>query len=470
MISVVFMVLALLILPSCQPQPELPERQLEPWEVAELEFDTEWVPPKPKPKKPAPARKNARQYVREGYRFLLVGKEREARRALQAALRQAPQNRQAALLLGQIEGAADIGSAFFHYRIRPNDTLTELAERFLGDSLKFYLLAKYNNLPNPSRIAAGQVIKIPGKPNVPPTPRPEPEVVPPPPAVADAPAPPVESPAPLAQPDVPQTAAPEAQPPVAPAEPAPAEPPAAPLGRDYAVVIGIDAYAHLGQLDTAVTDAMAVTQVLEDQYGFNVIFLPDATRSDIVQILDNLSAVLTPQDNLLIYYAGHGIIDEDERGYWLPQDALPDVRSEWLATSEITKIVKAMAAKHVMVIADSCYSGTGVRNGADDQAAAGEARQAYLERIDGLRSRTVMTSGGLKPVVDQGGGRHSVFAKAFLTALYTNGEVLEGQRLFAKMRPWIVVSSSQTPVYANIRQAEHEGGDFLFVPRSHNIR
>lgn len=242
----------------------------------------------------------------------------------------------------------------------------------------------------------------------------------------------------------------------------------APSGRYYAVVIGIDAYAHLGPLDTAVTDAMAVTQVLEEQYGFNVIFLPDATRADIVQILDNLRAVLTPQDNLLIYYAGHGMVDEEERGYWLPQDALPDVRSAWLATSDITEVIKAMAAKHVMVIADSCYPGTGTRNGADGKPAAGDVSKAHLERVNGLRSRTVMTSGGLQPVVDRGGGRHSVFAKAFLTALYTNGEVLEGQQLFAKMRPWIAVSSSQTPVYANIRHAEHEGGDFLFVPRSHN--
>ncbi|WP_089945521.1 caspase family protein [Candidatus Entotheonella palauensis] len=460
MISIVLMALALLVLPSCQPEPEPPERQPELFSVEELGFDTDRVPAKPKT--PARVKKTARQYVREGYRFLLTGKEREARQALQAALRQAPNNQQAAMLLQQMDGMADLGTESFNYRIRPNDTLTGLAQRFLGDPLKFYLLAKYNDLPNPSRIAVGQIIKIPGRPNVPPEPHAEPEKMPspPPPVVAEPTAPPaaapppVESPAPLAQPDAPQTAE--------------AKPPAASSSRYYAVVIGIDAYAHLGQLDTAVTDAMAVTQVLEEQYGFNVIFLPDATRTDIVQILDNLNAVLTPQDNLLIYYAGHGIVDEDERGYWLPQDALPDVRSEWLATSEITEIVKAIAAKHVMVVADSCYSGTGVRNGTDGKPAAGDARKANLERIDGLRSRTVMTSGGLKPVADRGGGRHSVFAKAFLTALYTNGEVLEGQRLFAKMRPWIAVSSSQTPAYANIRHAQHEGGDFLFVPRSGN--
>jgi hypothetical protein len=350
------------------------------------------------------------------------------------------------MLLQQIEAdpAAVFGSDAFNYRIRPNDTLTELAQRFLGDPLKFYLLAKYNKMSNPSRIAVGQILKIPGVPNVSPEPPPKPEAIPPPPAVAESTAPPGEVDEPLAPPAV---------------VPLSVEPPA-PLGRHYAVVIGIDAYTHLDPLKTAVTDAMAVTQVLETQYGFNAIFLPDATRTDIMQVLDNLRVILTPPDSLLIYYAGHGILDEHERGYWLPQDALPDARAAWLATAEITEVVKAMAARHVMVIADSCYSGTASRNG--------EAHEIDLERMDALRSRTVMTSGGLKPVSDRDGGQHSVFAMAFLTALYINSEVLEGQRLFAKMRPWFVVNSSPTPVYANISHAEHGGGDFLFVPRLHN--
>ncbi len=225
------------------------------------------------------------------------------------------------------------------------------------------------------------------------------------------------------------------------------------------MVIGIDAYTHLGELDTAVTDAMAVTQILEAQYGFDAIFLPDATRANILQILDNLRAILTPQDSLLIYYAGRGIVDEDKRGYWLPQDASPDSRSGWLATSEITEHLKAMAARHVMVIADSCYSVTQDRNGADDSSAAGERRQANLY------SRTVIASGSLEPVVDSDRGQLSVFAEAFLTTLYTNREVLKGRQLFANMQSWLDASSFSTPVYADLRQAKYQSGDFWFVPR-----
>jgi hypothetical protein len=204
----------------------------------------------------------------------------------------------------------------------------------------------------------------------------------------------------------------------------------------------------------------------EEVVRFYQNFLPDATRADIVQSLDRLRAILTLQDHFLIYYAGHGKLDEDERGYWLPRDAMPDTRTAWLATADLTETSKAMPARHVMVIADSCYADTQVRNEVDGGPPGEASRQADLKRMDALRSRTVVTSGGLEPVLDRLGAPLSVFAKAFLTVLYTNDEVLEGRQLFAEMRPWIIASLSQTPVYADIRHAEHEGGDFLFVPRS----
>ena len=454
MIAVVLLTLGLL-LSSCQLQPETREPQPEPlyaekWEVnagADLEKPSHL----PNDKKTARQydKKTARQYVQEGYRLLLVGKAHEARQALQAALRQAPNHKQATRFLQDIDAdpAAVFGSGSQPYRIQPNDTMSGLAQRFLGDPLKFYLLAKYNSLPNPSRIITGQLIKIPAQPES--SPR--------------SPAPPEpnwtssETLAPIAPPT---------DPPVVTAALPPTRHPDAPPGRYYALVIGIDAYAHLDPLDTAVTDATAVARILEQRYGFEVTFLPDATRSDIVQSLNHLRTILTPQDHLLIYYAGHGKLDEDERSYWLPQDALPDTRNTWLATAALTETIKAMPARHVMVIADSCYADTQVRNDLDDTPPRAASRRAELKRMDALRSRTVVTSGGFKPVLDRLGGHLSVFANAFLTVLYTNDEVLEGQQLFAQMRPWIIASVSQTPVYADIRHAEHEGGDFLFVPRS----
>ncbi len=52
---------------------------------------------------------------------------------------------------------------FFRYTVQRDDSLSKLAQQYLGDRFRFYILAKYNDMANPSRLAAGQVIKIPGK-------------------------------------------------------------------------------------------------------------------------------------------------------------------------------------------------------------------------------------------------------------------------------------------------------------------
>lgn len=108
----------------------------------------------------------------------------------------------------------------------------------------------------------------------------------------------------------------------------------------------------LPKLKTARNGARAVAEVLERNYGFSVERLFDVTRSDIVTALNDLRARLTDQDNLLVYYAGHGFLDEEaDEGYWLPVDADPENPVEWAANGTITRTLRAMRAKHVLVVA-----------------------------------------------------------------------------------------------------------------------
>ncbi|KAA3630877.1 MAG: hypothetical protein DWQ08_05600 [Proteobacteria bacterium] len=95
-----------------------------------------------------------------------------------------------------------------------------------------------------------------------------------------------------------------------------------------------------------------------------------------------------------------------------------------------------------------------------------DAGDEWMWRLASRRARTVMTSGGVEPVLDGGEKGHSVFAQAFLDALDANRDVLEGQRLFTQIRRPVGLESLQTPEYADIRGAGHQGGDFLFVPMS----
>jgi hypothetical protein len=253
-------------------------------------------------------------------------------------------------------------------------------------------------------------------------------------------------------------------------QPAPARPVppldqlAVDFGRYHALVIGNNTYTDLSPLKTAINDATAVAELLRTAYGFTITLLINATREEIIAALDFLRATLTEQDNLLLYYAGHGMLDTGEdRGYWLPVNAQQGSRVHWISNTTITDALKAMAARHVLIVADSCYSGTLVRGIDVVLPRSGAARGTYLARIAQRRSRTVLTSGGLEPVADSGGGEHSVFAKAFLTALQDIQDVLDGQQLFSLIRRPVILNAAQTPEYTDMRYAGHEGGDFLFV-------
>ncbi|WP_135080280.1 caspase family protein [Terasakiella sp. SH-1] len=244
------------------------------------------------------------------------------------------------------------------------------------------------------------------------------------------------------------------------------------FGRYYALVIGNNKYPNLDNLKTAIHDAKQVGQLLKKSYGFSVTQLINASRDQIIAALDEYRKILREEDNLLIYYAGHGWLDkESERGYWLPVDAAKDTRARWVSNADITDTLKALKARHVMVVADSCYAGTLTRSAeAGLEGTRGlklvERPSGYLETLVGRKSRTVLASGALEPVSDQGGGKHSVFAYAFLKSLQENKAMMDGTQLFGNVRKQVLLNARQTPQYSNIRFAGHDiGGDFVFLRR-----
>lgn len=246
------------------------------------------------------------------------------------------------------------------------------------------------------------------------------------------------------------------------------------FGRYHALVIGNDHYTHWPQLMNAISDADAVAKVLKDRYGFQVTLLKDATRAQIMKALNQYRKVLTEKDNLLIYYAGHGHLEQGiDRGYWIPVDAEINDNSEWILLPGVTDMLQLISAKHVMVVADSCFGGKLTRSSLAQlkPGLTDDARIDLLKTLAQKRVRTAMTSGGVKPVLDAGGSGHSVFADAFLGVLDENDTVLEAERFFWAVRTRVVSASQklnaeQLPTYDPIHMAGHESlGDFIFVPR-----
>jgi len=221
-----------------------------------------------------------------------------------------------------------------------------------------------------------------------------------------------------------------------------------------------------------VADAQAVVDVLESRYGFRARPLLNATKGQMLTALNDYRKLLTEDDSLLIYYAGHGTIDRDLlRGYWQPVDASRDDDSTWIDGDEISKQIEGMKARHVLVVADSCYSGALTRGGGVElkrgTSAAAEIKRLTL--LSRMPSRTVLTSGGEQPVLDAGGGGHSIFATAFLQVLRTNGQVLDGSAVYNQLfdqvrRTAAKYKVDQSPRYTALREAGHLEGEFLFIP------
>jgi hypothetical protein len=258
----------------------------------------------------------------------------------------------------------------------------------------------------------------------------------------------------------------------APTAPLPVSAKSGQFGGFYALIIGNNDYASYQDLKTPASDAKSIDVVLRERYGFKTKVLLNANRYAIMTALNDLKGQLTENDNLLIYYAGHGEIDPGtQTAYWLPTDAETGNRANWISSESITEFISIMPARHIMVIADSCYSGAmagsavaKLPDGIDESK-----RDKWLNVMASRKSRTVLTSGDVKPVLDTGSGDHSVFAQAFLKVLRSNQGILEDYRLYGEVLGPVQSGASkagfsQTPQYAPIQHAGHEGSPFFFVP------
>jgi len=246
------------------------------------------------------------------------------------------------------------------------------------------------------------------------------------------------------------------------------------FGKYYALVIGNNDYndANLAPLDTAVNDAQAIAAVLQEKYDFEVELLLNGSRDQVLDALDGMRSKLTENDNLLIYYAGHGVLDpENDQGYWVPVDGSSSSTKRLISNATITDQIRGMSAKNIMVIADSCYSGSLMRSGvlALRSGLTPEKQVQRFESDVAASTRVVLSSGGLQPVADSiGASKHSVFTGAMLRVLEDNYQLLDADSLATSVSHTVAVETKdnvrQVPRFAPLPRAGHEGGDFYFVP------
>jgi uncharacterized caspase-like protein len=246
------------------------------------------------------------------------------------------------------------------------------------------------------------------------------------------------------------------------------------FGDYHALVIGNNRYQHLPNLATPENDAREIGRILREKYGFKTRVLINADRYAMLSALNDMRETLTAEDNLLIYFAGHGELDEvNLRGHWLPVDAEPNSTANWISNIAVTDLLNVMAPRHILVVADSCYSGTMTRSSLArlDVGLNSGAQLKWYQTMAKARARIVLTSGGEAPVLDSGGGDHSIFAQAFIDVLNENKGILEGYSLYRAVQTRVKrkaeqLRANQDPQYSPIKYAGHEAGEFFFLPDS----
>ena len=244
------------------------------------------------------------------------------------------------------------------------------------------------------------------------------------------------------------------------------------IPRYRALVIGVNDYAGPGgngwnRLRTARPDAEAFANLLETQYGFEVqrLFDGEATRRAMIAGLDAVAAG-SSDDAIVVYYAGHGFYEEDKgEGYWIPSDARKRAGTryateDWVWNSTITKILGSSPARHVLLIADSCFGGSLYR-GAETGRNARDL--SWYRRAITTPSRYLITSGGFEPVLDSG-GRHSIFAQQIMNYVeHADREIFSASELGLAIRDEVSTLTGQLVTMGPLAMATHAGGEFVFL-------
>ena len=250
-------------------------------------------------------------------------------------------------------------------------------------------------------------------------------------------------------------------------------------GKSYALIVGNQNYKDrsFSGLITPHADARAVEEILVRQYGFTTrlkmddssersLVLLDASRDEISDVLEVLARTLTSDDRLLVYYAGHGMYEErTQEAYWVPVNAQRNHMYDLIPASDLTRALRRVIARSVLIVADSCYSGALTRDSPGGQPPTHEERERSLIKLAEQLSRVVITSGGNEPVLDGGGSGHSIFARKFIEALKSSNQaIFSAQELYVSyLLPSVSGNAAQQPTYGPLRQSGHDTGDFIFV-------
>ncbi len=247
-------------------------------------------------------------------------------------------------------------------------------------------------------------------------------------------------------------------------------------GRSLVVTIGINEYVHWQKLNNAVQDAIGLQQTLIDKLGFSAPIPPlldeAATKAAIASLIeDRLREELQEDDNLVLFFSGHGHTRVDkvggETGFIVPVEARgpKEYWSDYIPIDPLLQSISRLTARHILVILDSCHSGFALGEAMKIYKSANRYKRDLSNRI----SRKVITSARREQLALDSGPipGHSLFTGTLIDGLNWATADLDGNGLITSSELGLFVQ--QLVAQASKSDQTPDFGSFYFDDRGEMV-
>lgn len=218
------------------------------------------------------------------------------------------------------------------------------------------------------------------------------------------------------------------------------------------------------RLEFNIEDVEAFIELITTRYHIepaHVTFIKDdqANKKTIERTFLRLIKTVTPQDNLIVYFSGHGRYDEHFGGNWVPVEAgtSDDDWTDYLSNDLVKTYLARIKSFHTFLIADSCFSGAFFAERSKEKNLA--------NRVDTEPSRWGLTSGKKEIVSDGQSGKHSPFATALLDVLTNATEPPSVMQICTLVLEKVAANALQTPMGSALAVPGHQGGQMVLYFR-----
>ena len=197
--------------------------------------------------------------------------------------------------------------------------------------------------------------------------------------------------------------------------------------KDYALLFATDQYDNWTDLVNPVNDAHSIARVLKEKYGFETEIVENANLDDVfIKLAEYKQRKFKPQDQLLIFFAGHGYFDDNfGEGFVVARNSLQNdkAKTTYISHNRLRGVIGNIPSEHIFLAMDVCFGGTfdPVIASARGSESIETTDAEFLVRKLSQRTRKYLTSGGKEYVSDGIPGKNSPFTLKILQALSDGG-------------------------------------------------